>query len=136
MANRWVTRGLAFTFASLVARGASAQPTEPTRSATDEPSPSAHGQNETSDLKSPADVQRKQSAEPKPVQAPAARTTFDSDPIADGAVIVVSLRAAGILEAINATGEVRPQQVPQNFDRGKLAVIDSCSLRAMRLVTL
>lgn len=59
-------------------------------------------------------------AEPKPV----GRVTFQSDPIADGAIIVVSLGSAGVLELINSTGEIRPQQIAPNFDRNQLIWID------------
>jgi membrane-associated phospholipid phosphatase len=75
-----------------------------------------------------ADPERKVSVEPKPVLPPPAKTTFDSDPLADGAVIVVAAGFAGILEIINSTGEVRPQQVPVNFDRSKLLFIDRGAL--------
>lgn len=59
-------------------------------------------------------------AEPKPT----GRVTFQSDPIADGAIIVVSLGSAGVLELINSTGEIRPQQIDRNFDRNQLISID------------
>jgi len=59
-------------------------------------------------------------AEPKPV----GRVTFQSDPIADGAIIVVSLGSAGVLELINSTGEIRPQQISPDFDPNQLISID------------
>ncbi len=131
--NRWTTRALALTMTCLVAREAAAQPTEPapvagaaqpTAPTAEEAAQTAKEEKDKKDLKSPADAQRKESVEPKPSQAPAAKTTFDSDPVADGAIISVSLGGAAILELINSTGEVRPQQVPQNFDRSKLLGID------------
>ena len=63
-------------------------------------------------------------AEPKPV----GRVTFQSDPIADGAIIVVSLGSAGLLELINSTGEIRPQQIARNFDRNQLISIDRAAV--------
>ncbi len=77
------------------------------------------------EVKPPADPERKESVEPKPaVPPPPGRTKFDSDPIADGAIIGVALGFAGILDLINSTGEVRPQQISPNFDRNKLLGID------------
>jgi membrane-associated phospholipid phosphatase len=63
-------------------------------------------------------------AEPKPP----GRVTFQSDPIADGAIIVVSLGSAGLLELINSTGEIRPQQIDPNFDRSQLIWIDRAAV--------
>lgn len=74
------------------------------------------------------DPQRRRSAEPKASITPPSKATFDSDPIADGAIIGISLGAAGLLSLINGTGEVRPQQVPQNFDRNNLLGIDRGAL--------
>ena len=74
------------------------------------------------------DPQRRRSAEPKPSITPPSKATFDSDPLADGAIIGISLGAAGLLSLINGTGEVRPQQVPQNFDRQNLLGIDRGAL--------
>ena len=74
------------------------------------------------------DPARKTSLDPKASIAPPTKTTFDSDPVADGAIIGISLGAAGLLSLINGTGEVRPQQVPQNFDRNSLLGIDRGAL--------
>ncbi len=63
-------------------------------------------------------------AEPKPL----GRVTFQSDPIADGAIIVVSLGSAGLLELINSTGEIRPQQIAPDFDRNRLISIDRAAV--------
>src|SRR4051812_43133744 len=50
-------------------------------------------------VKPPADPERKESVEPKPaLPPPPGRTKFDADPIADGAIIAVSLGFAGILD--------------------------------------
>lgn len=73
----------------------------------------------------PKDPSRKSSLDPTPALPPAAgRTTFDSDPVADGAIIAVSLGFAGMLDLINSTGEVRPQQISPNFQRSQLLGID------------
>ncbi|MET0795295.1 MAG: phosphatase PAP2 family protein, partial [Polyangiaceae bacterium] len=62
---------------------------------------------------------------PQAVQlAPVGRTTFDIDPIADSAMIAVSLGFAGTLELINSTGEIRPQQIAPNFQRSRLFFLD------------
>jgi membrane-associated phospholipid phosphatase len=63
-------------------------------------------------------------AEPKPP----GRVTFQSDPIADGAIIVVSLGSAGVLELINSTGEIRPQQIAPGFHRDQLIWIDRAAV--------
>src|SRR6188768_1337301 len=69
--------------------------------------------------------ERQVSLEPKQSEAaPTGRTTFDIDPIADSALIAVSLGFAGTLELINSTGEIRPQQIAPGFDRSQLVRID------------
>ena len=70
-------------------------------------------------------AERKVSLEPKQSEtAPTGRMTFDIDPIADSAMIAVSLGFAGTLELVNSTGEIRPQQIASNFDSSKLIWID------------
>lgn len=69
--------------------------------------------------------QRRTSLEPQIARAKAhTAITFQSDPIADGCIIVVSLGSAGVLELINSTGEIRPQQIAPNFERSRLIAID------------
>jgi membrane-associated phospholipid phosphatase len=69
--------------------------------------------------------ERKVSLEPKQSeQGPKGRTTFDIDPIADSALIAVSLGFAGTLELINSTGEIHPQQIAPGFERSQLVRID------------
>ena len=69
--------------------------------------------------------ERKISLEPKVAEvAPSGRTTFDIDPVADSAMIAVSLGFAGTLELINSTGEIRPQQIAPNFHRSQLFFLD------------
>jgi undecaprenyl-diphosphatase len=70
-------------------------------------------------------AERRSSLEPKSaLPKPPGRTTFQSDPIADGAIIVVSLGSAGVLELINSTGEIRPQQIAPGFKLDNLISID------------
>ncbi|HXK19339.1 MAG TPA: phosphatase PAP2 family protein [Polyangiaceae bacterium] len=76
----------------------------------------------------PKAPERKTTLEPQVAQSPEERVTFQSDPIADGAIIVVSLGTAGVLELINSTGEIRPQQIAPTFDRNSLIGIDRAAL--------
>jgi undecaprenyl-diphosphatase len=69
--------------------------------------------------------ERKVSLEPKEAELPPkGRVTFDIDPVADGAMIAVSLGFAGTLALVNSTGEIRPQQIDPNFDTSNLIAID------------
>jgi membrane-associated phospholipid phosphatase len=61
---------------------------------------------------------------------PLGRPTFQSDPIADGCIILVSLGSAGVLDLINSTGEIRPQQIAPNFDRHQLIWIDRGAVKS------
>jgi undecaprenyl-diphosphatase len=100
------------------------------------PAPAPAGPPPAADGKAPAtstteevlparDPERKVSLEPKAAEPRSeGRVTFDVDPIADGAVVAVSLGFAGVLDLINSTGEIRPQQIAPNFDRSKLISID------------
>jgi undecaprenyl-diphosphatase len=77
------------------------------------------------EVEPPKAPQRTTSLEPKAATTPTVgRTTFDIDPIADSAMIAVSLGFAGTLELINSTGEIRPQQIAPNFNRSSLIWID------------
>jgi membrane-associated phospholipid phosphatase len=79
----------------------------------------------TEEVAPPKDPERKTDLEPKAAEArPAGRVTFDIDPVADIGIIAVSLGFAGVLDLINSTGEIRPQQIAPNFDRSKLIGID------------
>ncbi len=82
-----------------------------------------------SDVKPPDSAHREGSVEPKPAEAPATdRALFDADPVADGAVIAVAAGFAGLLDLVNSTGEIRPQQISPNFDRSRLLGIDRGAL--------
>src|SRR5687768_5838508 len=73
----------------------------------------------------PKASERKTSLEPTRAEpGPTGRVTFQADPIADSAIIVVSLGSAGVLELINSTGEIRPQQIAPNFKPSNLIWID------------
>ncbi len=98
---------------SPAAAGATASPTTSATSATSD------------DIQPSKDKERKVSLEPKAAEAPpVGRVTFDIDPFADSAMIAVSLGFAGTLELINSTGEIRPQQIAQPFDRSQLFFLD------------
>src|ERR1041384_3262034 len=100
---------------------ASQPPTTETRSEP-APAPSTPKSQEVVPSKAP---ERQTSLDPKRTElAPVGRTTFDIDPLADSAMIAVSLGFAGTLEAINSTGEIRPQQIAPNFDTANLVGID------------
>jgi membrane-associated phospholipid phosphatase len=53
-----------------------------------------------------------------------ARASFTVDPIADGALLVGTGAFAGLLNLINGTGEVRPQQISPTFELSSLLAID------------
>jgi membrane-associated phospholipid phosphatase len=72
--------------------------------------------------------ERKNNLEPFVAERPEELVTFQSDPIADGAIIAVSLGSAGVLELINSTGEIRPQQIAPNFDRNEFIWIDRAAV--------
>ena len=73
--------------------------------------------------------ERRQTLQPKAAEAkPAGHIAFQSDPIADGCIILVSLGSAGVLELINSTGEIRPQQIAPTFDRRNLIWIDRAAV--------
>lgn len=100
--------------------------------AADEPSTSTSGE-DTGDpqpeVQPAAHPDRGQSVEPKPAEpAPPGRTTFEIDPIVDGAIIAVSFGFAGLADLINSTGEIRPQQIAPTFQRGDLLSIDRIAL--------
>jgi undecaprenyl-diphosphatase len=56
------------------------------------------------------------------------RPPFRADPVSDGAVIVLGGGFAGLLELIDSTGEIVPQQIPKNFSRSQLLGIDRVAL--------
>jgi undecaprenyl-diphosphatase len=68
--------------------------------------------------------ERTQTLEPKAVHPAPPAITFSADPIADGGIIIGAGAFAFLLEEINGTGEIRPQQISPNFDRSRLISID------------
>lgn len=126
-----VVLGVAFTTAATTA-WAQAPTAAPAPPAPAPPAPAPPGLDgkapataTTEEVLPPKDPERKVSLEPKAaVPRPEGRVTFDVDPVADGAVVAVSLGFAGVLDLVNSTGEIRPQQIAPNFDRSKLISID------------
>jgi len=72
----------------------------------------------------PASPERATSPTPAPEVPPPDRQRFEAQPVRDGAIIGLSVGFAGLLELINSTGEVHPQQVSADFDVGKLLFFD------------
>src|SRR5687768_12380621 len=61
--------------------------------------------------------QREGSIEPEAAEPKVpGRSTFDIDPIADGAIIGISSAFALVLDQLKSTGEIRPQQISRDFD--------------------
>ncbi len=86
---------------------------------------------ETSGVVPPKAPERRRTLQPAVAQPrPVGRVTFQSDPIADGCIILVSLGSAGILDLINSTGEIRPQQIAPNFNRNNLIWIDRGAVKS------
>lgn len=119
-----------------LAPAVSPPPPPPASDAADETSPELPpATNESAEAAPAPEVQppkapeRRVSLEPQPAQLPPpGRPTFDVDPLADGAIISASLGFAFILDLINSTGEIRPQQISADFQRGQLLSIDRASL--------
>src|SRR5262249_10465705 len=61
---------------------------------------------------------------PPPTPALVRAPLFKVDPVADGALILSTAAFAGLLDFINSTGELRPQQIASTFDRAHLLGID------------
>jgi membrane-associated phospholipid phosphatase len=69
--------------------------------------------------------ERTKSIEPKASEIPPpGPLKLSVDPVADGGIIIGAAAFAGILDLINSTGEVRPQQISPNFDKSSLLGID------------
>lgn len=66
--------------------------------------------------------------EPKATEPAPHKTTFAADPIADGGIIIAAGTFAILLEQINGTGEIRPQQISPDFDRSQLLGIDRAAV--------
>jgi undecaprenyl-diphosphatase len=128
----FVTILLAAATASAQEPSAAPAPAAPTTPATPATAPAAPG-NEgkapatatAEEVLPPKDPERRVSVEPKAAEPrPEGRVTLDVDPVADGAVVAVSLGFAGLLDMINSTGEIRPQQISPNFRASQLIGID------------
>jgi membrane-associated phospholipid phosphatase len=115
--------------AAVPAASAPAPATTPPVTATDAPSGGPAAQPAPAPVVPSKDPERRTSLEPKAAEEPApGRSTFDVDPIADGSIIAVSLGFAFLLDQINATGEIRPQQISPDFERSQLLGIDRVAL--------
>ena len=124
----------ALTLLTLVAvvPAASAPPAAPTPPATATDAPAARpaaAEPAPPPVVPSKDPERSTSLQPKVAESPVpGRSTFDVDPIADGSIIFVSLGFAFLLDEINATGEIRPQQISPEFERSQLLGIDRVAL--------
>ena len=78
------------------------------------------------DLQSPTSTKRTETLEPKPVYQPSTLngSRLQADPIADGAILAISLGFAGLSTMILSTGELRPQQISPTFTISQLLGID------------
>ncbi|HWA72196.1 MAG TPA: phosphatase PAP2 family protein [Polyangiaceae bacterium] len=112
------------------ANEASPAVTEPSSRVDQEPPPAAPA-SKAIDIEPPKSKERAGSIEPKAAE-PGFSTpaTFDVDPIADGALIIVAFGTALVLDEITSTGEIRPQQIASNFDRNQLLGIDRGAITA------
>ncbi len=68
--------------------------------------------------------ERTSSIQPKPQEPPPPKKGFEAEPLRDGAIILISVSFAGLLDAINSTGEVHPQQISPDFDINNLLFLD------------
>lgn len=68
--------------------------------------------------------ERSSSLKPKPLEPPPPNHTFEAEPLRDGAIILLSVTFAGLLDAINSTGEVHPQQISPDFNTDSLLFFD------------
>ena len=109
------------------AESAPAPPSTPPAATSEEaPAPKPSSPSEAQPTEAP---ERKGSLGPRPLETPHhGRITFDIDPLADGALLAVSLGFAGTLAAVQSTGEIRPQQISKNFDTNDLLPIDRAAV--------
>lgn len=100
--------------------------------AADEPNGESHvpaPQEAARQVEPPSSEQRATSIAPRPSEPPSGPGRFEAEPLRDGAIIGVSLSFAGLLELINSTGEVHPQQISPNFNVDDLLPIDRVAVR-------
>lgn len=65
---------------------------------------------------------------PKPIEAPETKIAFEAEPVRDLAIIAIAAGFAGVLDLVNGTGEIRPQEISSTFDRSQLLGIDRGAL--------
>ena len=77
----------------------------------------------------PGALARATSVVPEPMRTTrTTRTTFDVDPLADGAILIGTLGFSVLLALVNSTGEIRPQAISPSFERSQLLGIDRVAL--------
>ncbi len=105
-------------------------PTPPPSAAPVDPSPDGGTRaGATQEVKLPESTNRAASILPAPAETPPdTRVRFDVDPVADGALILGVGGFALLLDEVNSTGEIRPQQISPNFNRAQLLAIDRGAL--------
>ena len=84
----------------------------------------------TGDLQAPTSGKRAETLDPKPVYLPSTLngSRLQADPIADGAMLGISLGFALLSTVVLSTGEIRPQQISSTFDTSKLLGIDRAAI--------
>lgn len=138
--SAWVGLSIAFV-ASTLTGSASAQsappsaatpaqtPTPPASAPADASPDGGTNAGTVEEVKPPESTKRAASILPAPAETPAdTRARFDVDPVADGALILGVGGFALLLDEVNSTGEIRPQQISPNFDRAQLLAIDRGAL--------
>jgi membrane-associated phospholipid phosphatase len=82
------------------------------------------------ELQAPTSTKRTETLTPKPVYLPSTLngSRLQADPIADGAVIGISLGFTLLSESILSTGEIRPQQISPTFSTSSLLGIDRAAV--------
>lgn len=118
------TSALTFALVMLTPAVALAQQADGSSESSSEPAKPAEPTNPNEPVVPTTDPQRSASAVPAAVEPPPAKLSFAVDPVADGAVIALAGGFAGLLDLINSTGELRPQQIARDFDRSHLLGID------------
>lgn len=94
--------------------------------ASEAPPPSASSAAEAA--QPPGSAERTSSINPKPQEPPPPKHAFEAEPLRDGAIILLSVTFAGLLDAINSTGEVHPQQISPDFNIDSLLFFDKMAV--------
>jgi undecaprenyl-diphosphatase len=112
------------------AASAAAAPVAPAPAATSTVTPDKPVVAAPIDLQAPSSTKRTETFEPKPVYTPPTLdgARLQADPIADGAILGISLGFAGLSTVILSTGEIRPQQISSSFTTSSLLGIDRTAI--------